>query len=102
MAKKTLADAQAEIEELRRQLAEAQSGGADDAAPVGEEFPKAMYRSAKVTEQRPQGYEVRRVNNEEEQAALGDEWKESPDDLVATKAGRRSAPKSAETDDTDE
>lgn len=89
--KKTIRDAEAEIAELKRQLAAATAGGGEE-APVGAEYPKAKYKAVKVTDQHPHGYMVRRVNDAEAEADLGPEWKNSPLDLGIGERARASRP----------
>jgi hypothetical protein len=54
-------------------------------AAVGDDeegrWPKAKYKKQAVSARFPNGYEVRRVYNEEQEAALGDGWKDSPEGM---------------------
>jgi len=76
----SLADKDAEIASLRRQLATA--GARPSADPVEvEEYPRAMYRKHAVDLKHPHGYEVRRIASAEDQARLPKGWVESPADL---------------------
>ena len=52
---------------------------ADDTFP---HFPRAMYKKQRPNKKYPNGYETRRVENEDEQARLGPEWKESNAGMV--------------------
>jgi len=44
-------------------------------------WPRAKYRKAPISDRHPHGWEVTRVYNEEEEAALGPKWVDSPDDV---------------------
>ena len=44
-------------------------------------YPSAKYHKCATSQRHPNGYIVRRVNNADENASLGQEWKDSPDDL---------------------
>ena len=66
--------------------ASAAASSAPEVAPVAEragfqEFPKAKYHKCDPSSKHPNGYVVRRVNNADEDKALGTEWKDSPADL---------------------
>ena len=44
-------------------------------------FPAVKYRKVKPSVKYPNGYEVKRVADEAEEAALGPEWKDSPEGM---------------------
>lgn len=47
------------------------------------DFPKSMYRKVKPSAKCPNGYEVRRIEDEEELAKLDDKiWKDSPEGMT--------------------
>lgn len=65
------------------------------AVPKGADraYPKAKYTK---DESNPNGYRARRVGSPEEEARLGPNWVDHPDDAVA---GKKAAPKPKAADD---
>ena len=82
MAKKrTLKDAEAEIQALRDQLSAA-GAAPDPDAPPKEVFPCVMYRKVKKSDKYPNGYEARRFRDEEAVAKADRAgWKHTPEGM---------------------
>jgi hypothetical protein len=83
--KRTLKDADDEIKALRSQLAAAGVAGHEDAEPVL--YPRALYKQVTPSAKYPNGYQVRRVADEEAEAQLrsgpdGEGWKDSPEGMA--------------------
>ena len=66
--------------------ASAAAQSSDTVTPVAQregfqEYPKAKYHTCDPSSKHPNGYVVRRVNNADEEKALGLAWKDSPANL---------------------
>lgn len=65
-------------------MAKAQKPPAAPPAEGFERFPCVKYRKRKPSEKFPNGYETKRVYSEEEESALGKEWKDTPEGMDAS------------------
>lgn len=54
---------------------------AEDAEEVDTEWPRVKYRKAPITAKTPNGWECKKVYDEAEEARLGKDWVDSPDDV---------------------
>lgn len=54
---------------------------AEAAEEVDTEYPRVKYRKAPVTSRTPNGWECKKVYDEAEEARLGKDWVDSPDDV---------------------